>query len=84
VIDVQFEAFMNDPLATIRAIYQSLDLELTDATEARMRAFLADHTQDKYGRHEYTWTDTELDAGEWRERARNYQDYFAVPSERLP
>jgi hypothetical protein len=84
VIDVQFDAFMSDPFATIRSIYESLDLELSEATEARMRTFLADHSQDKYGRHEYTWADTGLDEGTWRERARNYQEYFDVPSERLP
>src|SRR5262249_15413313 len=32
VIDVQFSAFMADPFATIRSIYESLDLELTDDT----------------------------------------------------
>jgi hypothetical protein len=46
-----------------------------------MRAFLAANTQDKHGRHAYTFADTGLDAGEWRERARRYQQYFDVPSE---
>jgi hypothetical protein len=32
----------------------------------------------------YTFAETGLDAGELRERARRYQEYFDVPSEPLP
>ena len=46
-----------------------------------MRAFLAANPQDKHGLHRYSFADTELDAGAWRERARRYQEYFDVPSE---
>ena len=84
VIDVQFAAFMADPFATIRAIYDRLGLELTDATERAMRAFLASHGQDAYGTHRYTFAATGLDEGALRERARRYQEYFDVPSEQLP
>jgi Sulfotransferase family len=84
VVDVQFAAFMADPFATIRAIYDRLGLELTGDAEARMRTFLAGHGQDRYGAHTYTFADTELDVGELRERALRYQDFFNVPSERLP
>ena len=44
-------------------------------------AFLAAHPQDEHGRHHYTFADTELDEGAWRERSRRYQEYFDVPSE---
>ena len=83
VVDVHFAAFMRDPFATIRSIYGALGLELTDATEARMRAFLAEHGQDEHGGHRYSFADTELDIGALRERTRRYQDYFAVPDETL-
>jgi hypothetical protein len=83
VVDVQFRAFMSDPFTTIRTIYERLGLELEPSTEERMRAFLAANPQDKYGRHAYTFAETGLDEGEWRERARRYQEYFDVPSEPL-
>ena len=35
-----------------------------------MRAFLADNPTEKHGGHHYTFADTGLDEGEWRERAR--------------
>ena len=75
---------MADPFATIRAVYERLDLEFTKVAESRMREFLAGHPQDRYGKHAYTFAATELDEGALRERARRYQEYFAVPSEKLP
>ena len=83
VVDVQFREFMSDPFATIGAIYERLGLDLAPASEQRMLEFLADNTTEKHGGHNYTWADTGLDLGEWRERTRRYQEYFDVPSESL-
>ena len=83
VVDVQFAAFMADPFATIHEVYDRLGLELTAESETRMRAFLAAHPADSHGTHRYSFADTGLDAGELRERARRYQDYFDVASEPL-
>jgi hypothetical protein len=82
VVDLQFAQFMQDPFTVIRTIYDRLDLELTPATEQRMRDFLAAHPSE--GAHRYTWSATGLDEGEWRERSRRYQEHFDVPSEALP
>jgi hypothetical protein len=81
VVDVQFAAFMADPFATIRDIYARLGLELSNESEQRMRDFLAAHSREKRGLHEYTFADTELDVGELRERARRYTEYFDVGEE---
>jgi hypothetical protein len=81
VIDVQFRDFLGDPLRTVREIYRRLGLELTPESEQRMRAFLLANPQDKHGLHRYSFADTALDAGAWRERARRYQQHFDVPSE---
>jgi hypothetical protein len=78
VIDVQFQEFMADPFATIRAIYDHWDAELTPDAEARMRAFLGSSARDKHGSHRYDWADTGLSDGEWRERCSRYTDYFDV------
>ena len=82
VIDVQFRDFLADPLRTVRGIYARLGLELSPDAEQRMRAFIAANPQDKHGLHQYTFADTALDTGEWRERSRRYQQYFDVASER--
>jgi hypothetical protein len=83
VIDLQFAEFMSDPFATIGKIYAAAGFDYTAAAEARMREHLADNPQDKHGKHTYTWTETQLDLDEWRERSRHYQEYFDVPSESL-
>jgi len=83
VVDVQFRAFMADPFATIREIYDRLGLELGVEAEQRMRAFLAENTTEKHGGHHYTFVDTHLDADLWRERTRGYQEHFGVESETL-
>jgi Sulfotransferase family len=83
VVATQFAAFMADPFATIRVIYERLGLELTGDAENRMRAFLSAHPQDEHGGHRYTFAATGLDADELRERTRAYQTYFDVPDERL-
>ena len=83
-VDVQFAAFMADPLATVRTIYDRLGMALGGVAEARMRAFLDANPQDKHGGHRYTFAATGLDAGALRERVRRYQTYFDVASEPLP
>jgi hypothetical protein len=81
VMDIQFGAFMADPIACIRAIYERFGLELTADVERRMQSFLAANPDDKHGKHAYRFTDTGLDLGEERERASSYQRFFCVPSE---
>ncbi|HXQ59162.1 MAG TPA: sulfotransferase [Acidimicrobiales bacterium] len=80
VVDVHFAQFRADPLDTVRQLYIALGRELTDDTEARMRAFLAGHPDDGGGGR-YQFSDTELDAGALRERSRPYQERFEVASE---
>jgi Sulfotransferase family len=83
VVDLHFGEFMADPFATIHRVYDRLGLELSSESETRMRDFLARNPSDRHGTHRYSWADTGLDAGELRERARRYQEYFDVPSEPL-
>jgi len=82
VVDVQFTDFLADPLAFIGAIYDRLGLELSTEAETGMRAFLASNPGDGGGGgSRYRWADTGLDAAALRERAREYQEHFGVPSE---
>jgi hypothetical protein len=81
-IDVQLTDFLDDPIATIRSIYVQAGMELTAETEQAMRAFLAAHPGDGGGGGgRYRFADTGLDAGLLRDRARPYQERYAVVSE---
>jgi hypothetical protein len=82
IVDVRFTDFMQDPLATVKAIYREIGRELTRAAEERMRDHLAAHPGDGGGQR-YRWSDTGLDAAEYRARVRTYQDRYDVPTEPL-
>lgn len=82
VIDVRYQDFRVDLIATIGRIYDEIGLELTIEAESAMRAFLAAHPGDSAGSlRRYSFADTGLDEVGMRERARAYQEYFDVESE---
>ncbi|HEV2309727.1 MAG TPA: sulfotransferase, partial [Acidimicrobiia bacterium] len=82
-VDIQYETFVADPIATIRDLYARWGVELAPDVERRMRAFLADHGQHQHGVHRYAFADTGQSADRIRERARRYTGYFQVPEEPL-
>ena len=81
VIDIHFHDFMADPFAQIQRIYAKFGLDYTAAADARMRAYLAEHSDEEHGKHAHRFEDTGLDVGKARERVARYVDYFAIPSE---
>ena len=83
-VDVLFRDFLRDPMAVVRTIYERLGIELSDAAEKAMRAFLDANPQEKHGGHSYSFAETGLDAGLLRERTRAYKEFFDIPEEALP
>jgi hypothetical protein len=83
-VDVLFNDFLRDPMAVVRTIYERLGIELSDAAEKAMRAFLDANPQEKHGGHSYSFAETGLDAGLLRERTRAYKEFFDIPEEALP
>lgn len=82
IVDVQFSAFVADPIATVRAIYLALGRDLDDPTEQEMRAFLDKNPGDGGGGgSRYRFADTGLDPDLLRERSAAYQTFFDVESE---
>ena len=82
-VDVIFRELMGDTFGELRSIYAQLGLELTDDAVERMQTFLADNPSDKHGVHTYTFSATELDEDATRARMVRYEQFFAVPRERL-
>ncbi|HET6151607.1 MAG TPA: sulfotransferase [Marmoricola sp.] len=84
VLDVRYQDIRSDLIGAVGGIYDQLGWELSAEAEQRMRAFLAAHPGDQGGSlKRYSFADTGLDEGEYRERARAYQEYFGVESEQL-
>lgn len=70
-LDVDYEHLLAAPLDVIRAIYEFDGMELTPDVETRMRAYLADNAQGKFGRHSYSLEEFGLRPAEIRERLAN-------------
>jgi len=84
VVDIRYQDIRHDLIGAVARIYDQIGLELTAEAEGRMRAFLAEHPGDQSGSlKRYSFAETGLDEGELRERARAYQEFFEVESERL-
>jgi hypothetical protein len=80
VVDVQYAAFRDDPMATITELYRALGRDLSAEAEKRMRVFLAGNPGDGGG-NRYRFADTGLDADALRERSVPYQERYGVASE---
>lgn len=67
-LDVDYAELLERPLDVIAQIYAFDGLEATPEAEARMRAYLADNTQGKFGRHSYSLAEFGLREHEVRAR----------------
>jgi Sulfotransferase family len=76
--DVKMSETVADPLDVVRRMYAHFGYPLTAAVEARMLAFMAEHTRDKHGLHSYSATDFGIDPERDREPFEDYIDYFGI------
>ncbi|VWX55039.1 sulfotransferase [Novosphingobium sp. 9U] len=53
IIDVHYDAMLDDPLGTMKTLYKTLGDEWTSEAEQGISGWLADNAQDKFGKHEY-------------------------------
>lgn len=82
-IDVLFDEFMADDLATVERIYDVAGLAMTTPARASMEAYLADNPRGKHGRIVYDLAgDFGVDPETLRERFGFYYDRFPIRLER--
>ncbi len=75
-VDVRFDEFMADDLATARRIYELADQPITPAAEAAMAEYLSGHERGRLGRIDYRPADVGLDPDELRSRFAPYTRRF--------
>jgi hypothetical protein len=56
-----YDELFADPIAMVKRIYSWFDLEVTPTFEQRMRTYLDNNRQGKYGRHSYSLQEYGLD-----------------------
>jgi hypothetical protein len=82
ITDVRYKDLVADPLGVINNLYDGWDLEMSDETMARLRAYVdARHEHRATPDHHYRFEDTGLDLAEHRALVADYQERFRVPSE---
>ncbi len=80
-VDVHFRELLKDPVATLRAAYEGMQRDFTDAHEDRVRRYLDEKPRGKFGVHRYTAEEWGFDRRELHERMKPYIDRFGVELE---
>ncbi len=81
-LDVRFDEFMADDLATVERIYAVADQPFTPAVRAAMAAFVRDHPRGRHGGVIYDLEgDFDLDPATLRAGMRDYVQRFGVAEE---
>ncbi|MAA87459.1 MAG: sulfotransferase family protein [Haliea sp.] len=70
-----YQDLIQNPLAALENLYRAMGTPLDKSGHDAMRAYLARKPQGKFGKHEYSLTQTQ------RQLYRRYQDFFGVPDE---
>jgi hypothetical protein len=81
VYDVQYQALVNDPAGTVRAIYDHFGYELNEEMGRNMTNYLARNPQHKHGKHHYSLADFDLDREALERRFGDYYRRFQIVPE---
>jgi hypothetical protein len=81
IIDLDYDDIVADPMRCVADIYERFDLELSPASESRMKEYLAAHPRDLYGVHRYEAATFGLDPDELSETFAGYRSRFGVRAE---
>jgi hypothetical protein len=77
-IDVDYRAFLREPMATVEEIYGYFGLALDGDSADTMRAHIAANPQSKHGRHAYSLAEYGLDEATVRARFAEYTSRFGL------
>jgi hypothetical protein len=75
-IDIRFDDFMADNLATARRVFELADQPFTDDVAGAMASYLSSHQRGRLGTIEYRAADVGLDVNDLRKRFKPYIDRF--------
>lgn len=79
IIDIQFNDFVSDPLATAHKIHEYFALPLSDAAATAMQDYAAAHPMGKHGSHDYQLQEYGLSEAQILDRFGFYIERFAIP-----
>lgn len=77
-IDIRFDEFMADDVATVEAIYAMADQPFDDTVRAHMEQYMATHPRGRHGRVLYDLEQFGIDRAERRAALQFYVDRFGI------
>ena len=80
-IDVRFDEFMADDIATVERIYALADQPFDDTVRQHMADYMTAHPRGRHGRVLYDLADFGIDAAERRAALQFYVDRFGITLE---
>jgi hypothetical protein len=80
IFDCMYDELFADPLGMVKRVYAKFELTLTPEAEQRMRAYLQNNRQGKYGRHRYSLEEYGFTAENVHERYHEYMERFGFGS----
>ena len=79
IYDLYYHELVADPVGEMRKLYAWLEDPFDEDVAGRMQAYLDDHPQNKFGRHEYTLEEFGLSVEKLRPLFADYLERFSMP-----
>ncbi|MGV7224781.1 MAG: sulfotransferase family protein [Nitrospinales bacterium] len=76
IFDCIYDEFFSDPIMMVKRIYHKFDLEYTKEFEERMKVYLENNKQGKYGRHKYSLEEYGFNGESLYQDYKNYMDHY--------
>lgn len=76
--DLSFDRWVQDPVASIEAIYRHFDMDYTPAAEQAMQRFRAARPKGRHGEHAYSLESWGLDAEDIARRFAPYTEAYGI------
>jgi len=81
IADSHFTDLMRDPVTTLRATYERLDLDWPSGHDETILRYLRDKPKGKHGVHTYTLADVGLDESSVRDSFKDYVAHYSITEE---
>lgn len=79
ILDLQFNDFISDSVATVHKVYEHFDIEMTSKTQQRLEEYHSQNPMGKHGKHEYNLQEYGLTEQQVLDRFAFYIKRFDIP-----
>jgi len=76
IFDCIYEELFSDPVALVKKVYQKFGLEYTEEFEERMKDYLRNNKQGKYGRHTYSLEEYGFSGEQVYQEYKDYMEHY--------